>query len=90
MVTPTILTSNCSSTKPKTLLRISPTLIPQAIVRMYPVAAGVAPLDKDVFDNGVSYFTGPLLNWTLVGVIKTLVYQIMERFALQVPFPLIF
>lgn len=30
-------------------------------------------------NNGVSYFTGPLLNWTLVGVIKALMRDIFEK-----------
>ncbi|KAF8898666.1 hypothetical protein BD779DRAFT_1607403 [Infundibulicybe gibba] len=50
------------STQPKTLLRISATLFSQAI------KANLAQkIDTDILNNGVSYFTGPLLNWTLVG-----------------------
>ena len=33
-------------------------------------------VDADIIHNGVSYFTGPLLNWTLVGVIKALIAEI--------------
>lgn len=36
-------------------------------------------LDKDALMNGISYFTGPLLNWTLVGVIKALVKDMQVR-----------
>ncbi|KAF7965853.1 hypothetical protein HWV62_41212 [Athelia sp. TMB] len=53
------------STKPWTLLAISPTLVSHAIS-----ARMAGKIDADVLNNGVSYFTGPLLNWTLVGVIK--------------------
>ena len=35
-------------------------------------------IDKDVLLNGVSYFTSPLLNWTLVGVIKSLARDIQK------------
>ena len=36
-------------------------------------------IDVDVLKNGVSYFLGPLLNWTLVGVIKSLVRDVQAR-----------
>lgn len=36
-------------------------------------------IDADTLKNGVSYFTGPLLNWTLVGVIKSLVRDVQTR-----------
>ena len=36
-------------------------------------------IDGDTFKNGVSYFSGPLLNWTLVGVIKSLVKDMQTR-----------
>lgn len=36
-------------------------------------------IDADVLKNGVSYFLGPLLNWTLVGVIKSLVRDVQAR-----------
>ena len=62
------------STQPKTLLRISATLFSQAIK-----AASAQKIDKDVLFNGVSYFTGPLLNWTLVGVIKALSQEILLK-----------
>lgn len=62
------------STQPKILLRISATLFSQAIK-----AASTQKIDKDVLFNGVSYFTGPLLNWTLVGVIKALSQEILLK-----------
>ena len=61
------------STKPKVLLRIAPTLFSSAIQ-----ATLIHKIDKDVLLNGVSYFTSPLLNWTLVGVIKALVKDIQR------------
>jgi mediator of RNA polymerase II transcription subunit 5 len=36
-------------------------------------------MDADVLNNGVSYFTGPLLNWTLVGVVKALLREIQQK-----------
>ena len=36
-------------------------------------------IDGDTLKNGVSYFSGPLLNWTLVGVIKSLVRDVQTR-----------
>ncbi|KAF9015279.1 mediator complex subunit Med5-domain-containing protein [Cyathus striatus] len=62
------------ATQPKMLLRISATLFSQAIMAML-----AQKIDGDVLSNGVSYFTGPLLNWTLVGVIKALVKEIQQK-----------
>ncbi|KAF8168029.1 mediator complex subunit Med5-domain-containing protein [Crassisporium funariophilum] len=62
------------STKPKVLLRISPALFSHAIQ-----ATSVHKIDKEILTNGVAYFTGPLLIWTLVGVIKSLVKDIQIR-----------
>lgn len=62
------------STKPKTLLSISATLFSHAI------AARVdKKIDAETLSNGVSYFTGPLLNWTLVGVVKSLIRDIQQK-----------
>ncbi|KAF8807476.1 hypothetical protein BYT27DRAFT_7223294 [Phlegmacium glaucopus] len=61
------------STKPKVLLRIAPALFTSAIQ-----ATLIHKIDKDVLLNGVSYFTSPLLNWTLVGVIKSLTKDIQR------------
>lgn len=36
-------------------------------------------MEKDTLINGISYFTGPLLNWTLVNVIRLLVKEIQQR-----------
>ncbi|KAG6878375.1 hypothetical protein C0993_007557 [Termitomyces sp. T159_Od127] len=36
-------------------------------------------LDKDTLTNGVSYFMGPLLSWTLVGIIKALIREIIQQ-----------
>ncbi|KAF4623014.1 hypothetical protein D9613_001873 [Agrocybe pediades] len=63
------------STNPKVLVRIAPAIIIQAI--QYAIAA--QKIDKDALMNGVSYFTGPLLNWTLVGVIKALIKDVQQK-----------
>ncbi|KAJ2931174.1 hypothetical protein H1R20_g5939, partial [Candolleomyces eurysporus] len=57
-------------THPKVLLRISATLFCQAIK-----AISAQKIDSETLLNGVSYFTEPLLNWTLVGVIKALIRE---------------
>ncbi|CDO76644.1 hypothetical protein BN946_scf184868.g58 [Trametes cinnabarina] len=36
-------------------------------------------MDKEVLSNGISYFLGPLLNWTLAGVIRYLLFEIQRR-----------
>ncbi|KAF7320403.1 Mediator of RNA polymerase II transcription subunit 5 [Mycena kentingensis (nom. inval.)] len=59
------------SVKPKTLLRISATLFSHAM-RDHNI-------DDDVLSNGISYFTGPLLSWTLVGVIVNTIHEIQAR-----------
>ncbi|KAF8585572.1 hypothetical protein K439DRAFT_1409940 [Ramaria rubella] len=59
------------STQPRTLLRLSATLFSEAI------AACVAQrIDVDALKNGVSYYLGPLLNWTLVGVVQALLKEL--------------
>ena len=62
------------ATKPKTLLKLSSSLIFRAIT-----ASSEHKLEVDVLNNGVSYFTGSLLNWTLVGVIKALLREILQK-----------
>ncbi|KAF9460835.1 mediator complex subunit Med5-domain-containing protein [Collybia nuda] len=62
------------STQPKTLLRISASLFSQAIK-----AHLVQKIDGDTLNNGVSFFIGPLLSWTLVGIIKAVVREIQEH-----------
>lgn len=60
-----LTTSPYRSTNPLTLLRIAPTLLSEAVAQ-----AVVKILDPESLRNGVQFFIGPLLNWTLVGVIK--------------------
>ena len=60
-----------SSTRPKTLLAIAATVFISAVR-----TAAERKLDPDVFNNGVSYFLGPLLGWTLPGIILALVREI--------------
>lgn len=59
------------STKPRTLLRLSATLFSEAIA-----ACMMKQIDGDAMKNGVSYYLGPLLNWTLVGVVQALLEEI--------------
>ncbi|KAJ6575197.1 mediator complex subunit Med5-domain-containing protein [Mycena capillaripes] len=59
------------STQPKTLLRISASLFSHAIKD--------PNIDEDVLNNGISYFTGPLLRWTLVGVVQALTHEIQLK-----------
>ncbi|KAF9453745.1 hypothetical protein P691DRAFT_693777 [Macrolepiota fuliginosa MF-IS2] len=49
------------STPPKLLLRLSTSLIAQALK---------SKLESDVLNNGISYFTSPLLCWTLFNVVR--------------------
>ncbi|KAG9314425.1 hypothetical protein JVU11DRAFT_5222 [Chiua virens] len=62
------------STRPVTLLRMSPTLFSQACI-----ARQEGRIDNDVLHNGISYFLGPLLNWTLVGVIHAMLFEVQQR-----------
>lgn len=39
-------------------------------------ACAEGKIDADVLNNGISYFLGPLLNWTLVGIIKAILKEI--------------
>lgn len=63
------------ATKPQILLRVAMPLVSNAISAM----TMLHKFDKDVLMNGISYFTGPLLNWVLVGVIKHLVRDTLQR-----------
>ena len=63
-----------SATRPKTLLKIAPQLFAHAIAQILE-----RKMDKEVFNNGISYFCGPLLNWTLAGVIRSLLLDIQRR-----------
>ncbi|KAG6902913.1 hypothetical protein C0995_010083 [Termitomyces sp. Mi166 len=62
------------STQPKVLLKISAALFLQAITFHM-----MQKIDKDTLTNGVSYFMGPLLSWTLVGIIKALIREIIQQ-----------
>lgn len=72
----------CSTTKPQILLQISATLFSQAAL-----ARQENRLDNDTLQTGMSYFLGPLLRWTLVGVIHAMLFEIGHR-ALVAPFHL--
>ncbi|KIL70756.1 hypothetical protein M378DRAFT_183349 [Amanita muscaria Koide BX008] len=69
------------TTKPKTLLRISPTLFIEALR-----ASSLQRIDHEVLSNGVSYFTGPILNWTLVGVVRALIQEIQRKRLYRAPY----
>ncbi|KAI0788572.1 mediator complex subunit Med5-domain-containing protein [Abortiporus biennis] len=62
------------STRPKTLLKISATLFCQAIQMCLD-----RKMEKETMSNGISYFLGPLLNWTLGGVVQVLLSEISHR-----------
>lgn len=66
------------STRPHSLLRIATTLLLSSIN-----ACAANKLDKDALNNGVSYFQGPLLNWTTAGVVKALLREIHQRTYVQ-------
>ncbi|KAK2461858.1 hypothetical protein APHAL10511_006321 [Amanita phalloides] len=68
------------TTKPRTLLRISATLFLDALQ-----ASSMRKIDPEVLSNGVSYFTGPILNWTLVGVINALIREIRRQGLYRMP-----
>ncbi|KAH7345367.1 hypothetical protein B0J17DRAFT_38253 [Rhizoctonia solani] len=57
------------STNPRVLLKLSATLFTEAIRKC---AAEPEGAGMEILRNGVSYFEGPLLNWTLRGVIWAL------------------
>ncbi|KAF8271400.1 hypothetical protein EI94DRAFT_1720523 [Lactarius quietus] len=64
------------STRPKTLLAIAATVFLGAVR-----GAAERKLDQDVLGNGISYFAGPLLAWTLPGIVLALVREIrLTRF----------
>ncbi|KAI0660442.1 mediator complex subunit Med5-domain-containing protein [Cubamyces menziesii] len=62
------------ATHPKVLLRIAPALFSHAINQCIE-----QKMDKEVLTNGISYFLGPLLNWTLAGVIRFLLSEVQRR-----------
>lgn len=59
------------STRPKALLNMAATLCLDAIS-----GCAQGKIDADVLNNGISYFLGPLLNWTLVGIIKAILKEV--------------
>ncbi|KAG7450430.1 uncharacterized protein BT62DRAFT_978575 [Guyanagaster necrorhizus] len=62
------------SSRPKTLLKIAATLFSSAISSRIE-----GKIDGDTLNNGISFFTGPLLSWTLVGVVKFLLQEIYRK-----------
>jgi hypothetical protein len=60
-----------SSTRPKTLLSVAATVFLSAVR-----GAAERKLDPDVLGNGISYFSRPLLSWTLPGIVLALVREI--------------
>ncbi|KAK0198374.1 mediator complex subunit Med5-domain-containing protein [Armillaria mellea] len=62
------------SSRPKTLLKIASTLFSSAIN-----ARIDQKIDGDTLNNGISFFTGPLLSWTLVGVVRSLLQEIYRK-----------
>lgn len=40
---------------------------------------GEGKMNLETLRNGIMYFADPLLNWTLVGVIKALVQEIHQK-----------
>lgn len=67
------------STRPKTLLAVAATVFISAVR-----GASERKLDQDVLGNGISYFLGPLLAWTLPGIVLALVREIrLKRFQLS-------
>lgn len=62
------------STRPRSLLRVAATLLSHSIVQCVE-----RKLDKDTLNMGLSFFSGPLLNWTLVGVVAALLKDIQRK-----------
>lgn len=62
------------STRPRTLLQMSATLFSQACI-----ARQENRIDIDALRNGISYFLEPLLNWTLVGVVHAMLFEVQQR-----------
>ena len=62
------------ATKPKTLLKVAASLVMNTSN-----ASAERKLETTQLNNGISYFTEPLLSWTLVGVIKALLREIFEK-----------
>ncbi|KIY50606.1 hypothetical protein FISHEDRAFT_38902, partial [Fistulina hepatica ATCC 64428] len=64
------------TTNPKILLGLAVTLFSHAIEA---ASSHDSKVDIEVLKNGVSYFNGPLLNWTLVGVVRGLLEDVHRR-----------
>lgn len=62
-----------SSTDPRVLLRIAPTICKQSFAACQ---AGV--IDLDTLREGISYFLQELLSFTLPGVLRWLIAEIMR------------
>ncbi|KAJ7597113.1 hypothetical protein C8J56DRAFT_851082 [Mycena floridula] len=62
------------TTSPKTLLRISPLLFVRAIQ-----SNAEGKLDIEILRNGVSYFSSPLLSWTLCNVLESLMLTVQHK-----------
>ncbi|CCM05148.1 uncharacterized protein FIBRA_07357 [Fibroporia radiculosa] len=62
------------TTRPQALLRIAATLFSHAIAM-----TTERKMDKEILQNGILYFLGPLLNWTLSGVVNFLIMEIQHR-----------
>lgn len=56
------------------LMKVTATLICQACN-----ACADRRMEGEMLGNGISYFNGPLLNWTLVGGMKALLRDILEK-----------
>jgi mediator of RNA polymerase II transcription subunit 5 len=62
-----------SSTRPKTLLAIAAAVFLHALRA---AAERKLELDTPTLNNGIAYFLGPLLGWTLPGIVLALVRHI--------------
>ncbi|EIN14214.1 hypothetical protein PUNSTDRAFT_123850, partial [Punctularia strigosozonata HHB-11173 SS5] len=62
------------STRPLSLLRFCSALFERALTAFLEKR-----MDKDTLKNGLNYFHTPLLSWTLVGPIKTLIAEVVRK-----------
>ena len=60
-----------SATSPENFYRLAPTLIQQAIA-----ATAAGQIDLDALRSGLSYFSQPLLSWSLGGIVSWLCREI--------------
>jgi hypothetical protein len=63
----------CSSTNPKVLLKIAPTILKQSLM-----ACRAAVVDQDSLRDALSYFLQELLRFTLPGVLVWLLTEIEQ------------